>query len=98
MVIGMACLLGGLYTAPSGASGTVRALIATTSRPGDLGIVVANLGIVPSVGTVLWVFTGLLLAVLLWKVGIALLRSVTRSPSRTPATRGNAQGERPLPV
>ena len=45
---------------------------------------VANLGIVPSAGTVLWVSTGLLLAVLLWKVGIALLRSVTRSLPEPP--------------
>jgi len=36
------------------------------------------LGIVPSFGTILWVAGGLLLAVVIWRVGIGALRSVTR--------------------
>lgn len=37
-------------------------------------------------GTVLWVAAGLLLAYVVWKVGIAMLRSVTRSlPPPPPA-------------
>jgi hypothetical protein len=33
---------------------------------------------VPSIGTVLWVAGGLLLGYVVWKVGIGMLRSVTR--------------------
>jgi hypothetical protein len=36
------------------------------------------LGIVPSLGSVLWVAGGLLLAVVIWTVGIGALRSITR--------------------
>ncbi len=43
-----------------------------------LGILVGKLGIVPAFGTILWVFIAVLLGVLLWVVGTALLRSVTR--------------------
>lgn len=32
----------------------------------------------PSIGTVLWVAGGLVMMVLLWKLGIGMLRSVTR--------------------
>jgi hypothetical protein len=34
---------------------------------------------VPSVGTVLWIAGGLLVAYVVWKTGIAMLRSLTRS-------------------
>jgi hypothetical protein len=33
---------------------------------------------VPDISTVIWVFGGVVLAVVLWKVGIGMLRSVTR--------------------
>jgi hypothetical protein len=33
---------------------------------------------VPDISTVIWVLGGVVLAVVLWKVGIAMLRSVTR--------------------
>jgi hypothetical protein len=34
--------------------------------------------LVPAFATVIWVATGLLLAVVVWKVGVALLRAVSR--------------------
>jgi hypothetical protein len=41
---------------------------------------------VPDISTVIWVLGGVVMAVVLWKVGIGMLRSVTRSlPPPPPA-------------
>src|SRR4029079_1757074 len=40
-----------------------------------LGISVGTLAAVPSLGTVVWALAGLLVAYVVWKTGIALLRS-----------------------